>query len=263
MLGAGQTSADWDMFVSPSEFSPEFRGGGRFATTRWSVVLSAAHGEQAQARAALEALCRTYWYPLYAYVRRKGHTAHDTADLIQEFFAFLLEKDVLAAADPNRGRFRTFLLTVLQRFLSKERERAAAQKRGGRSRLISIDTATGEERYRLEPFHELTPERIYQRRWALTVLEQVLQRLAQQYAERGQGTLFERLRPFLAGSGPSYAELAAELHLSEGAVKVAVHRLRERYRNLLRDEVAQTVERPEDVQEELDFLLKALQGEAS
>ncbi len=236
--------------------------GSRFFTTRWSLVLSAGRNEQAQAQSALEALCRAYWYPLYAFVRRKGYSADDAADLIQEFFAYLLEKDVLAAADQNRGRFRTFLLTVLQRFLAKQRERVGAQKRGGGKRPLSLDAAKGEKRYRLEPFHELTPERIYQRRWALTLLEQVLQRLQQQYDERGQGKLFERLQPFLAGSraGPAYAEIAAEMDLSEGAVKVAVHHLRERYRKLLRDEVAQTLERPEDVDDELDYLLEALRS---
>ncbi len=242
-----------------SKQTPASTPGTGFATTSWSLVLAAGR-KDAGAQTALEALCCTYWYPLYTYVRRKGYAPEDASDVIQGFFTHLLEKDVLAASDRQRGRFRTFLLTVLQRFLIKQRDRAAAQKRGGGRRRLSIDVSSAEERYRLEPFHELTPERIYERRWALTLLENVLRRLEQDCTSKGQEQLFERLRPFLVANrtGPSYAALAAETGSSEGALKVAVHRLRRRYRELLQEEVAQTVETPEEIQEELNHLREAL-----
>lgn len=233
----------------------------RFATTHWSVVVAAGRKDPAgAARAALESLCRDYWYPLYAYARRRGLSADDAADLIQEFFAYLLEKQALAAADRERGRFRTFLLTALQRFLGRQRERAAARKRGGGKQRLALDFSTGETRYRLEPFHELTAEIVYERRWALTLLEKALQRLQAHAAAKGQSQVFERLRGFLTGDRAqgSYAEAAAELGMSEAAVKVAVHRLRRRYGALLREEIAQTVSTPEEVEEELDHLLRAL-----
>lgn len=199
------------------------RAPGRFATTQWSLVVTAGRTDPA-AEAALETLCRTYWYPLYAYVRRKGCPAEDASDLIQEFFAYILEKHTIAVADRERGRFRTFLLTVLQRFLATQRERAGAQKRAGGRKQLGLDVSSGEDRYVRERYHELTPERIYERRWALLLLENVLHRLEQDYTSRGQAPPFDRLRNCLAGrqTGPSYAELAAEVDLSESAIKVAV-----------------------------------------
>ncbi len=177
----------------------------------------------------------------------------------------MLEKDTLQAADRERGRFRSFLLTVFKRFLTKERERAEAQKRGGGRKLLSIDFASGEDRYRLEPAHDWTPERVYERRWALTLLDQVLNRLSDEYAEKQKAQLFKHLKVYLTGSSgaPTYAETAAELSMSESAVKVAVHRLRQRYRELLKDEIGHTVASPNDVDDELNQLLNALRGEKS
>ena len=232
----------------------------RFATTHWSLVLAAGRRQTPGSREALEALCRAYWYPLYAFLRRRGRAAEDSQDLVQEFFAYLLDKHTLDAADPERGRFRTFLLTVFQRFLAKQQERAAAQKRGGGVSVVSIDVSTAEDRYQREPFHELTPERIYERRWALTLLEKVLSQIEQEYAEKSKAELFDRLKIFLTGAvaDASHAEIAAAIGLTPGAVKVAVHRLRQRYRELLRERIAETVAKPDEVEDELNHLLAAL-----
>jgi RNA polymerase sigma-70 factor (ECF subfamily) len=239
---------------------PWLRGGGsRFATTRWSVVAAAGKSPSPQSRRALEELCASYWYPLYVFTRRRRHAAAEAQDLVQGFFAELLEKGTLAAADEERGRFRTFLLAVYQRFLGHERERARARKRGGGRRIVSFDATDAEDRYRREPFHELTPERIYERRYALTLLDRVLARLESDFASRGRGELFERLKPTLTGGDATrYADLAAELGMSPGAVKVAVHRLRRQYRDALREEIAQTVDGPEEIDDELNRLLEAL-----
>jgi len=237
-------------------------GGSRFATTRWSLVAAAGAADSPAARQALATLCETYWYPLYAYLRRRGHTAEDAQDLTQAFFAALLEKGYLRAADPERGRFRSFLLTALKRFAAKERDRARAQKRGGGAALISLDLQAGERRYALEPTDDWAPERAYERRWALALLERVMARLRQQYARAGRERLFDCLKVFLAGESgaPSHQQAAAELGITEGAVKVAVHRLRRRYRAVLRSEVAQTVADPAEVDDELALLLTALRG---
>lgn len=237
--------------------------GSRFATTHWSVVLAAGRETSAQAHQALTTLCETYWYPLYAYVRRRGYSAEDARDLTQGFFAALLEKGYVRAADRERGRFRSFLLVALKRFVSMEWDKAHAQKRGGMQTPISLDARDGERRYALEPAHEWTPEKVYQRRWALTLLHQVLARLESSYADAGKASLFDHLRPFLSGAtgAPSHSQVASELGMTEGAVKVAVHRLRRRYRELLRSEVAQTVADPEEVRDELRLLLAALRGE--
>jgi RNA polymerase sigma-70 factor (ECF subfamily) len=247
----------------PDRFSKVGQSGQRsFATTHWSIVLAAAHDSRPDARAALATLCETYWYPLYAYVRRLGYKAEDAQDLTQGFFAALLEKRYVKAADRERGRFRSFLLTALKRFLSKERDRAHAQKRGGTARPISLDLESGESRYSLEPSHDVTPEAIYERRWALTVLDRVIVRLRQTYVDAGKAAFFESLKAFLTGEtgAPPYGQVARDLAMSEGAVKVAVHRLRRRYRDLLRFEIAQTVADPEAVEDELKYLLAVLQG---
>ncbi len=201
-----------------------------------------------------------YWQPLYAFLRRSGHAATEAQDLVQEFFTTLLEKNYLEAADRERGRFRTFLLVMLKRFASKQREHDAALKRGGGTKTLSLDFAAAEQHCRQEPVETWTPEREYERRWALTLLDRVLTRLAAEYAERGRTELFERCRAFLTGDSgaPSYAETADALGMSEGAIKVTVHRLRQRYRDLLRDEIEQTVAAPEDVADELNHLLDAL-----
>lgn len=236
-------------------------GNADFATTRWSLVLEAARRSTPAAGPALDALCETYWYPLYAYVRRRGWNSDEARDLTQGFFAVLLEKGYLADADRERGRFRTFLLTAIQRYLSKERERAAAQKRGGGIRHLTWDYEDGERRLALEPTHDLTAERVYLRRWALTVLENALARLRLDYSESGKSHWFEALKVYLTGESgePSYQQTAEHLAATENAVKVAVFRLRQKYREAIRKEVAETVSDPADVEEELRALVEALQ----
>ncbi len=247
----------------PGQTSGPGQGGQRsFVTTRWSVVLAAARGRGPDAQAALATLCESYWYPLYAYVRRLGYRAEDAQDLTQGFFAALFEKHYVDTADRERGRFRSFLLTALKRFLSKERDRAHALKRGGKAGPISLDLRSGESRYTLEPSHNVTPEAIYQRRWALTVLDRVIVRLRQTYVDADHEAFFDHAKGFLTGEegSPPYEQVARQLGMSEGAVKVAVHRLRRRYRDLLRSEIAQTVADPAAVDDEFQYLLAVLQG---
>jgi RNA polymerase sigma-70 factor (ECF subfamily) len=234
----------------------------RFATTRWSIVLAAGERDATGAEPALATLCEIYWYPVYAFIRRRGLSPADAQDATQSFFAALLEKDYVGSADPERGRFRTFLLTAVSRFLSRQRESDRALKRGGGRQLLSIDAAVGEERYQLEPSDDWTPERLFERRWALTLLDRVLTRLEQRYAELGQSPVFNELRGFLTGAPPDAKtiDLAAELQMTEGALKVAIHRLRRRYRDLLKAEIAETVGGTDDVTDELNCLLGALRG---
>ena len=236
-----------------------------FATTHWSLVLAAGKGAAADVQEALANLCQTYWYPLYAYVRRQGHQPDDAQDLTQAFFARLLEKHYLQSADPERGRFRSFLLTAFKRFLSKERDRERAKRRGGGRKLLPLDFEAGERRYSLEPAHEVTAERIYEQRWALTLLDRVFARLRDEFDQAGKQKDFNCLKVYLTGEAgtPSYQEAAAELGRTEGAVKVAVHRLRRRYRDLVREEIAQTVAGLEDVDEELRHLFAALRSPGS
>lgn len=225
-------------------------------------MIAAGRRQTPESDTALASLCEIYWYPLYAYVRRQGHQPAEAQDLTQEFFARVLEKHYLDAADRERGRFRTFLLTALKRFLQNERKRATAQKRGGGRPTLSIDFESGEERFQRELSHDWTPERVYERRWALTLLDHVLNGLERDYAEKGKGPLFERLRVFITATttAPSYEELAAELGMTKGSIRVAVHRLRQRYRDLLRAEIANTVSSEDDVDEELDHLLAVIVG---
>jgi RNA polymerase sigma-70 factor (ECF subfamily) len=229
-------------------------------TTHWSVVLAAGAASAPESSKALEALCRTYWYPLYAYVRRAGHSPQDAEDLTQAFFARFLEKQWVARADQQRGRFRSFLLSSLKHFLANEWDKARAQKRGGRVTFVSLDTKTAETRYQREPTDTATPDREFDRRWALALLDTVLNRLQREYAEEGKAGLFERLKDTLGGERSSlpYARLGDALSMSEGAVKVAVHRLRQRYRSLLREEIAHTVAAQGEVEEELRHLFAAL-----
>ena len=237
-------------------------GAGAFRTTHWSVVLAARDQGSPQTAAALEKLCRAYWYPLYAYVRRRGYGEQDAQDLTQGFFARLVEKNYLQAVGQQKGKFRSFLLAALNHFVSDEWDRARAEKRGGRQTFISLDDHTAEERYRQEPADELNPEKIYERRWALTLLDQVLGQLEAEFAATGKRQLFEQLKVFLLedkGVG-SYAETAARLEMTEGALRVAVHRLRQRYGELFRDEIAHTVARPEEIEEEVRHLLRVLSG---
>jgi RNA polymerase sigma factor (sigma-70 family) len=230
---------------------------GVFATTHWSVVLAAGHSSVPGAQAALEKLCRTYWYPLYVFVRRQGNSPEDAQDLTQEFFARLLDKNQLAQADRERGKFRTFLLGSLKNFLVNEWKRAGRLKRGGGLEFLSIDANVAEHCYAAEPANESNPDAAYEQSWAVTLIERVLAVLRQEYTAADKARLFEELKGFIWGdkSAASYAEIAGPLNLSEGTVKVAVHRLRQRFRELLRAEVAHTVARPEDVDGELRHLI--------
>ncbi len=236
--------------------------GGGFPTTHWSTVLSAGGGADPNAQAALERLCRAYWYPLYAYVRRQGRSVEEAQDLTQEFFARLLQKEYLGHPDPTRGRFRTFLLTALKRFLINEWAKGRMAKRGDGQPAISWDQRGTEMRFLAEPVDQSTPEKAFEKRWAVTVLEQVLDRLREESIASGKAERFERLKVLLWGEkgSPPYAEVAAELGLSEGALKVVVHRMRTRYRELLRVEVAHTVARPEEVDDELRHLIAVISG---
>ena len=239
---------------------PPPRSAEWFATTHWSVVFAAGQANPARARLALEQLCQSYWYPLYAFVRRSGKSPHDAEDLVQSFFAVCLEKDYLAAANQERGRFRSFLLVMLKRFLANEHHKGQAAKRGGTRPMVALDALDAEQRYAIEPVDRLSADKLFERRWALTLLEKVLARLQQEQATAGRGTVFEQLKVFLiAGAGgSSYAELAGCLGMSEGAVKVAVHRLRQRYRSILEDELANTVNSPAELEAERQHLLEAL-----
>jgi len=228
-----------------------------FATTHWSVVLSAGHSETTRGRNALAALCETYWYPLYAYVRRQGHSPHDAEDLTQGFFARLLETESLGGVLPEKGKFRTFLLVALKRFLTNEWHHANSQKRGGGSFRVPLQGHTAETRYVAEPSEQLTAEKLYERRWALTLLDRVLSRLRDEFNAVGKKEQFEKLKPYLMAERESipYAEAVVVLGMNEGSIKVAVYRLRRRFRQLFREEVAHTVARPEEIDEEIRHLL--------
>ena len=235
--------------------------GDRFATTHWSMVVSAGRPHSSEASRALATLCENYWFPLYAFVRRAGYCAEDAQDLTQEFFVRLLAKNYLATADRQRGRFRSFLLGAMKHFLANQQRRQAAQKRGGHLSTISLDFHFGESRYKqIEPVDNLTPERLYERRWALTLLDLVLGRLREEFRAAGKLELFDTLKQFLAGgtAKPAYLEVAKQLGMKEGAVKVAVHRLRRQYRKLLKEEIARTIVGPEALEDELGELLAAL-----
>ena len=233
-----------------------------FATTRWSLVLDAGRNSSAGSRRALADLSRIYWYPIYVFIRRRGSTVEDAQDLTQEFFAELLEKATLRVADPERGRFRSFLLAAVTNFLAKQRRKAGARKRRGNRPLLSLDLATAEQRYALEPSHELTAEKIFERRWAMTLLEHVIAGLKGEATAAGKLRQFDLLAPFLGGSRQTvpYATIARQLNLTEGAVKVAVHRLRRRCRELLRAEIAQTVADPAEIDDELRALFATVRG---
>jgi DNA-directed RNA polymerase specialized sigma24 family protein len=228
-----------------------------FVTTHWTVVLAARDMGTPQSAEALETLCRTYWYPLYAYVRRQGHVPHDAQDLTQEFFARLLLKGWLEPVALGKGKFRTFLLVVLKRFLADEWDRTQAAKRGGGQIAFSLDAATAEERYRLEPVSGLSAEKIYERRWALTLLEQTMARLEREFVAAGKAGEFDKLKAFLtAAKGEiSYSDTAAALDQSEATTRQAVHRLRRRFRQLFREEIAHTVSSPDEIDDEVRHLM--------
>ena len=234
--------------------------GGRFATTHWSLVLAAGERGSAEAEEALARLCSLYWYPVFAFVRRQGHPPEEAQDLTQGFFARLIEKGDLADADQSRGRFRSFLLAACQHFLSNERDRTRAQKRGGGHLPISIDAAAAEGRYERALAHAETPERLYERQWCLTLLAGVLDDLREDYVASGKERVFDRLKDFLTTEedAGTHADAARDLGMNAAAVKVAVHRLRRRYREALRRRVADTVESAQDVDDEIRHLFRAL-----
>jgi RNA polymerase sigma factor (sigma-70 family) len=233
---------------------------GQFATTRWSVILAAGDSASTQHEPALAALCQTYWFPLYAYLRRRGYDSHQAEDYTQGFFAGILERKGLQRADPKYGKFRSFLLACLKNFLADEWDRAQARKRGGDKKVLSLDFDAAASRYDREPAHGLSPEKLFERSWALTVLTRAMDRLRTEFTALDKQQLFDRLKVYLSAEKEaiSYRDVAAELDMTEGAVKVAVHRLRRRYRELVRDEIAQTVATEAQVDEEIRDLFAAL-----
>jgi len=233
---------------------------GRFATTQWTLVLAAGRRGSAEAEVALAQLCSLYWYPIFAFVRRRGHSVEDAQDLTQSFFARLIEKEDFAAADRDRGRFRTFLLTACQHFLLNEHDRTQALKRGGGRAAIPIDLAAADERYQRSLVHAETPEQLYHRQWCLTLLASVLDTVRGEYLAAANEELFERLRGFLTmdDQAGTHADAAADLNMTPAAVKVAVHRLRRRYRDALMRRVAETVDSDEAIDDEMRFLLKTV-----
>ena len=236
------------------------RSAGSFATTHWSVVLAAGQRESPQASEALEKLCRGYWYPLYAYVRRRGYQAQDAQDLTQGFFVALLTGNFLARADRERGRFRTFLLSAFDNFLHNEHDRATALKRGGGLEIVSWEAHSTEGRYAREPTGGLSAEQIYEKRWAATLLERVLARLREESTHAARAALFDQLKPHLWGEDDAtpYAQLASRFNMTVGTVKVTVHRLRRRYREVLREEIAQTVADAAEIDSEIQYLLRVI-----
>ncbi len=229
----------------------------QFATTHWSVVLAAANEESSAAQDALEKLCHAYWYPLYAYVRRRGYAPEDAQDLTQEFFLRLLRKRSFTAADPNKGRFRAFLLGALKHFLADVQDRATTLKRGGGKPIISWEQDLAETRFAQEPMDEASPDRLFERRWALTVLDRALTRLEERYRAGGRSELLSALRGYVTTDAPrlTYTEAAAKLQMTESAVASAVFRLRQAYHELVREEVAQTVSNPSELDEEIRHLM--------
>ena len=236
------------------------RQGARFATTSWTIVAAAQGPLSGVARDALTALCDTYWFPLYAYIRRQGYQPEEAEDLTQEFFTQLLEKDFLAGVDSNKGKFRSFLLAACGHFLSNQRDKAKAVKRGGKCRFVTLDFAAAEHRYGKEPAHGLTPEKLFARRWALTLLDQVLARMRDDFVARGKAGLFDSLRVCLLGDKDMVpaGHTVNDLGMSPGAVRVAVHRMRQQFRELLREEIVRTVDKPEHIDDEIRDLFAAL-----
>jgi RNA polymerase sigma-70 factor (ECF subfamily) len=237
-------------------------GRGTFKPTHWSVVLATRDEDGPEARDALERLCRTYWFPLYAYVRRRGYSHEEAEDLTQAFLAHLLERNRIARADPQRGRFRSFLLAAMQNFLADHWDRLKAQKRGGRAPMVAWDSMSAESRYRSEAADPHTPEDLYQRQWAKALLEAVFERLRQEFEAQGKARLFAQLKVCLTQSRAQipYGRLAAALDVGEAAVRMAVHRLRQRYRDLLRAEIARGLADPAEIEEELRDLRRVLAG---
>ena len=235
-------------------------GGYAFTTTHWSMVIAAGDSASPKASEALDTLCRIYWYPLYAYIRRDGHDSHAAQDLTQEFFSRLLEKHWLRNLEREKGRFRSFLLAALKHFLANERRDAQRQKRGGKAIIFSLDVERAEGRYAMEPPDCVSPDKVFERRWAHTFIERTMKLLEDECAATGKGTLFQKLRGYVIGDRGDaiYANVAAELGMNEDAVKTAVKRLRLRYRALLRHEIAQTTSSPAEVENEILYLREVL-----
>lgn len=231
-----------------------------FATTQWSIVISAGHESSPDSKRALESLCRVYWQPLYAYARCRVPNVHEAQDLTQAFFTELLEKNYVGSATPERGRFRAFLITTFKHFLSKQWERAKALKRGGGRAPLSLDFASADSNFRIEPESGLTPDEIYDRQWAIALLDQIVERLRREFAAAGKGELFEELKSFMVGEhqGHTYAQAATRLSMTEAAARKAASRMRQRYRELLREEIAQTVSGPDEVEDEIRNLFAVL-----
>jgi DNA-directed RNA polymerase specialized sigma24 family protein len=249
--------------ANPSDIEPDKARGARFDTTQWSLVLQAgASGDSVEARRAMACLCSAYWYPLYVFIRRQGHKADVAEELTQEFFTRFLDRDFLGAADKSRGKFRTFLLACCRHFLANQRDFALAQKRGGGQPVLSLDFSGARERYEQEPATSWTAEKLFERRWALTLLDQVLQQLRQEYRAQDKGDLFEHLRTVLVGESQalSYAQIGTSVGMTEDAVKKAAQRLRQRYGLMLREQITATVDEPGLVDEEIRDLFAALSG---
>ncbi len=236
-------------------------GAAQFTTTCWSVVLSAGRNSSPDSKRALASLCETYWRPLYAYVRRRVPDVSEAQDLTQAFFAELLEKNYVGSATPERGRFRAFLLAALKHFLSKQWEKAKAQKRGGGRASISLDFESADSSLRIEPASGLTAEQIYDQQWAIALLGQIMERLKSEFDRTGKAKRFDELKGFLVGdhAGTTYAQAAARLNMTEAAAKKVGSRMRRRYRELLREEIAQTVAGPDEVDEEIRKLFATLE----
>ena len=236
--------------------------GEKVATTQWSQVLAARDGADSEARRALESLCQTYWQPLYAYIRRQGSNPEEARDLTQAYFAEFLDKDFLQHVDPTKGRFRAFMLASLRNFLSKARDSDRTLKRGGGTTTLSLDSETAEDGYTRQPADRMTPEDVFEHRWALTVLDGAIDRLGRTYASAGNEKVFEHLRAYLTSADPElpYREIAEILEMSEGAVKTAVHRMRKRFGECLRTELSQTVDNPADIDSEARHLLQVIRG---
>ena len=231
----------------------------RFQTTRWTLVLAVRDTTSPDAAAALSTLCETYWYPVYAFIRRSGKDGEQAKDLTQAFFTRVLEKDYFGQARQERGRFRSFLLSSVRHFLSNQRDWDQAQKRGGSHTHLSLEFDDGERTYQIEPVDPDTPEKLYERRWALAAIEGAITRVRKKYEDGGKVDLFNRLRPFLTGDEPqSYSELAASVGVTEGSLRVAVHRMRQQFAASLREIIADTVEGPDEVDDELRELMKAV-----
>jgi len=237
-------------------------GGGVFATTHWTAVVAAGQSNSQQAAVALEELCHTYWYPLYAFIRRQGHSREDAEDLTQGFFARLLEKNYLEGVTSDKGKFRAFLLMAVKRFMANEWDRTQRQKRGGGILPLSLDWQDADSRYLINPADHLSPDKLYDRAWAVVVLERVVTRLRDENKAEGKAALYDQLKAFLmmGKNDIPYAQAAETLKMTEGAIRVAVHRLRRRYRELLRDEIGQTLANPAQADEEMEALFNALAG---